>query len=222
MSAEKTRPGRILTDAELVFKLLNRSVVITPLLDARQVGSTIDLRLGTEFVVKQMNRLTHLDPVAFNRAEREKPESTRQFYSTVEIVDPREAFVLHPHQFALGCTLEYIRLPSSIGGMLEGRSSWAREGLNVHSTAGLIHPGHRGIIVFELLNAGTHPILLHPGIRVAQLLLYEFDSPSIEPYDPSAGAKYTNYVGTNFGRPWEDWEFACLAADKRGERTGKK
>jgi|ERR1700674_501727 len=206
---------RILTDSEVVYALLTNAIVVTPLLSKSQVGATLDLRLGTEFVVKKMDRLTHIDPIWFNQLERSDPEVMVRFYETVKLVDPTTAFVLHPGQFALGCTLEYIDLPPQIGGMLEGRSSWAREGLNVHSTAGLIHPGHKGVIVFELLNAGSHPIPLYPGIRVAQLLLYELDSVTRQPYGLRDDSKYSRYVATNFGRPWADWEFECLGQKSR-------
>lgn len=209
--------ARFLSDAEVVLKLMQDEIVLSPLLSTDQIGMTIDLRLGTEFVVKKMDRLTHLDPVDFHRIEASNPQEILGYYDSVKIVDPLSRFVLHPGQFALGCTLEFLSLPSHIGGLLEGRSSWAREGLNVHSTAGIIHPGHRGIIVFELMNAGTHPIPLHPGIRVAQLLLYELDNASIHPYGPKSRAKYSRFVATNFGRPWEDWEFGVLSRKLRGK-----
>ena len=203
--------GRFLSDCEVVFKLLTGDIVVSPLLSKEQIGSTIDLRLGTEFVVKKMDRLTDLDPVRFSQLQQSDPESVEGYYDVVKRVDPRRPFILHPGRFALGCTLEYLGLPARIGGLLEGRSSWAREGLNVHSTAGIIHPGHRGVIVFELSNVGTHPISLYPGTRVAQLLFYELGRASVEPYGPGSGAKYASYIATNFGRPWEDWEFGVLA-----------
>jgi len=210
--------GRILSDAEVVYYLLKgEKIVVTPLLDSAQVKSTIDLRLGTDFVVKKMDRFTHLDPITLHRVQKKDPEAVLQIYDVIKRPDPRSSFILHPKHFALGCTLEYVYLSPEIGGILEGRSSWAREGLNVHSTAGFIHPGHRGIIVFELSNSGSHPIPLHPGMRVAQLLLYELANSTELPYGPDVAAKYTKYVATNFGRPWEDWEFACLAESARSE-----
>lgn len=204
-------PGRILSDAEIVLHLLNKDIVITPLVDYGQVKSTVDLRLGTEFVVKRMDRFPHLDPVLFYKEHKKDPDASLELSEVIKRIEPQTAFILHPNHFALACTLEYIFLPANIGGLLEGRSSWAREGLNVHSTAGIIHPGHKGIIVFELSNSGSHPISLYPGMRVAQLLLYELATDTQNPYGSDTGAKYTKYVATNFGRPWEDWEFDCLA-----------
>jgi len=56
-------PPRIMTDGQVVFALLKRRITVTPLVDPKQIGTTIDLRLGTEFVVKRMDRLTSFDPV---------------------------------------------------------------------------------------------------------------------------------------------------------------
>jgi deoxycytidine triphosphate deaminase len=65
------------------------------------------------------------------------------------------------------------------------------------------------VIVFELQNAGTHPLPLYPGIRVAQLLLYELDKTEI-PYSSGIDAKYVRDFVTTYGRPWMDWEFDRL------------
>lgn len=211
--------GKILNDAQIVYAMLNGDVVVTPLLSVRQVGATIDLRLGTEFVVKRMDRLTYFDPIGFNRQEHKDPGGVARYYETIKKVEPTTPFVLHPGHFALGCTLEYIKLPPTIGGQLEGRSGWAREGLNVHSTAGLIHPGHDGVIVFELQNAGTHPLPLYPGTRVAQLWLYELTGDTKRPYGKQEEARYVHDFATSYGRPWMDWEFEALsnALDGKGE-----
>jgi dCTP deaminase len=207
--------NRILNDVEVLHAILKDDIVVTPLVRPDQVGGTIDLRLGTEFVVKRMDRLTHFDPVRFNKEHRKDAEAAMQYYETIKRVEPNSYFVLHPGQFALGCTLEYIRLSKQIGGQLEGRSSWAREGLNVHSTAGLIHPGHEGVIVFELQNAGTHPLPLYPGIRVAQLWLYELSDTAKHSYSDE-NPKYLKDIETTYGRPWEDWDFDVLA-DEPGD-----
>lgn len=199
----------ILSEVEIVHAIWQGQIVITPIISPDQIGPTIDIRLGTEFIIKRMDRLTHYDPVVFNRDYVGDPERIMRFYETVKRVKPNQFFVLHPGQFAIGCSLEYIRFSPAIGAQLEGKSSWAREGLNVHSTAGLIHPGHDGIIVFELHNVGSQPITLYPGARVAQLLIYKV-SKEATGYG-ERGAKYSRYVTTSIGRPWEEWEFAALS-----------
>ena len=50
--------------------------------------------------------------------------------------------------------MEYLQLPDAISGELEGRSSFARLGLEIHMTAGFIDPGFEGVLTFEIFNAG--------------------------------------------------------------------
>ena len=59
---------------------------------------------------------------------------------------------------------------------LSGKSSLARIGLIVHNTAGLINPGHYLNITFELANMNSVPIILRPGMDIAQLLFAQMSS----------------------------------------------
>jgi dCTP deaminase len=199
-----------MTDVEVVVALHLGNIKLTPLFQADQLGPTVDLRLGTEFIVKKMDKLSFFDILRFNEMSMSASAENdiERYYDRIRLIDPSEPFVLHPGQFALGSTLEYIELSADIGAQLEGRSSWAREGLNVHSTAGLIHPGHRGIIVFELQNLGTHPLPLYAGTRVAQLLFYRLPTASKRPY--STKSRYFGMTETRYGAPWKDWEYAVL------------
>ena len=200
----------ILSEVELVQAMLQREVVVIPATSVDQIGPTLDLRLGTQFIVKRMDRLPHYDPREFRQTHDEDPEKIMRRYEIVKRVDPQQPFWLHPGRFAVGCTLEYVHLDPQIGGDLEGTSSWAREGLNVHSTAGLIHPGHSGTITFELHNVGTHPVALYSGTNVAQLRLYRLAGPAPWAY-ADRNARYAKYVAPTIGRPWEDWTFEALS-----------
>ena len=57
---------RILNPQQIVYALLQGRITVTPLLAPEQIGPTIDLRLGTDFLIKKMDRLTHFDAVDFN------------------------------------------------------------------------------------------------------------------------------------------------------------
>jgi len=59
-------------------------------------------------------------------------------------IEPDEPFVIHPGEFCLGATLEYVALPDDIVARIEGKSSLGRLGLIVHATAGFCDPGWRG------------------------------------------------------------------------------
>jgi deoxycytidine triphosphate deaminase len=128
-------------------------------------------------------------------------------YSTFS--DP---FVLHPWQFTLASTLEFISLPADIVGRIDGRSSWARQGLVVHSTAGDIHPGSHGFVVFELMNYGPVPILLYPGLAIAQLTFEELSGEARESYSKRAGSKYSGFKSSLWSGYQDD---SALSAMRR-------
>lgn len=199
-----------LCDVDVVAAIITGRVFISPLLSCEQIAQAIDLRLGPDFVVRKMERLTHFDPIDFSEKASRGSSEILRFYETVVKANPRDPFVLHPQHFVLGSTLEYVCLPNDITGNLQGRSGWAREGLIVHSTASFIHAGHKGNIVFELKNNGTIPIPLYAGMRIAQLRLSQLASSNVKGYEDRRDSKYKCNIGTSYGRPWEDWEFDGL------------
>jgi dCTP deaminase len=224
-SPASTKHNTILTDHEALRELLCGNIEITPIISNDQIGPAVDLRLGNEFVVKRMDRLPDYDPISMLELVEEDPNAIDRFYHRIVLHEPSVPFILHPGELALGSTLEYIALPDDIGALLEGRSSWAREGLNVHSTAGIIHPGHKGVIVFELQNLGMHPLSLYAGTRVAQLLFYRVSSPLARSYSTGARAKRARYnraTETAYGKPWKDWEFEIIRRKQKDMLQSKK
>ena len=80
-----------------------------------------------------------------------------------------EEFVLKPGDFVLAITKEYFYFGSTLHGVLQGKSSWARVGLYVES-AGLFDSGFEGVAVIELTNQGKAPLLLRMGQPIAQMI----------------------------------------------------
>jgi dCTP deaminase len=78
--------------------------------------------------------------------------------------------VLHPGESVLGKQREFIGVDNKHLILLSGKSSLARIGLVVHNTAMLFNPGHKFHPTFELVNNSSVPIVLRPGMEVAQLL----------------------------------------------------
>lgn len=177
----------VLSDREIVGALREEKIIITPLLDAkRQIGgSSIDVRLGTQFKLIRRTKETHFDL----SLPKQEIESRIRTYSESVHIEPLEPFILHPGEFALGCTLEYIVLCDSLAGRLEGRSIWGRAGLQVHSTAGLVDPGFEGILTFELHNMGKLPLPLYAGVRIAQISFHPC-TPVMQRYVNKSQAKY--------------------------------
>lgn len=84
---------------------------------------------------------------------------------------------LRPHEFILGCTEEYVKLPSDMAARVEGKSSLGRLGLAVHITAGFIDPGFEGQITLEIANLAPWDIVLHPGMAIAQIVFEPVNPP---------------------------------------------
>src|SRR5439155_26160938 len=82
-----------------------------------------------------------------------------------------DQFIIHPGQLVLGATLEYLSLPKTVAASVEGRSSWGRLGLII-ATACSVAPGFKGCITLELVNDGEVPLVLYPGVRIAQLIFH--------------------------------------------------
>jgi dCTP deaminase len=186
-------------------------LVITPLLDRdEQVGpGSVDLRLGTEFIEVSRQENKFIDPFGHpENVDAQPSEADRKTY--VALGDP---FILHPGQFVLGATLEFLVLPPNLVGQVLSRSSWGRLGLLV-ATAVAVQPGFRGVLTLELVNTGSVPIVLRPGLRVAQLQLWSSDRPTDSPY--GVGAKYSAPLGPESNRlAWEGSERDVLEAITR-------
>jgi len=147
----------------------NRQLTITPLLDmdtqlSKNV-SAIDVRLGTHFLIQRKTNIPAIDPIGKEREIEYLKLQSRT------IIPLGHHFVLHPNQFALGGTIEYLKLPADLNGYLIGKSSWGRLGLIVATAVG-IHPNFRGIITLELRNMGEVPFYLYPGLRIAQIFFH--------------------------------------------------
>ena len=83
--------------------------------------------------------------------------------------DIEASLSLEPGKFALACTDEVVLVPSEFVARVEGKSTLARMGLIVHTTAGFIDPGFRGKVTLELKNVGPCTLVLTPGMYICQL-----------------------------------------------------
>jgi dCTP deaminase len=180
----------ILSDGTIREQLDTGRIVIDPLLDGAIQPSSVDVRLASAFRVFANHRHPVID------VREEQPELT-------ELVEnpPDEPFVLHPGEFVLGATLERIALPDDIVARIEGKSSLGRLGLVIHATAGFVDAGFDGDVTLELSNVATLPILLYPGMRIAQLAFFQLDRPAQQPYGAGAtGSKYQGQRGPTASR----------------------
>lgn len=173
----------ILSDRDIRARLTLGDLVIEPLAnpELQLQPASVDLRLGREFLVYRAAQVTVLDPG--------DPEGIAASMERVEVAAER-AFVLHPGEFALGTTVERVKMPADLVGVVDGRSSIGRLAVVVHATAGFIDPGFEGQITLELSNIGSIAVKLYPGMRIAQIVMHQMSSPAELPYGLERGSHY--------------------------------
>lgn len=106
-----------------------------------------------------------------------------------------DSVVLEPGVFGLGSTIETFRMPHHVVGFVVGKSTNAREGLQIEA-AGLIDPGFQGDITLELKNLHhEEDITLTSGESIGQVYFVFVDEPVDVPYGPRNGNHYQGQRG---------------------------
>lgn len=187
----------ILSDVDLRARLRKGDLVIGPLEEEElQIQpASIDVRLSPDFLCYRPSHVACLDPL--------DPETLKGAVEKFTI-PTGEPFVLHPGEFALGSTIELVKIPADLVARVEGRSSVGRLAIVVHATAGFIDPGFEGQITLELSNIGRIPVRLYPGMRIAQIVCHELKTPSARPYGPGRGSHYHGQMGPVVSRIGRD------------------
>lgn len=131
-------------------------------------SSSYDLRLSGKFLIPKDEG----DVLDINK---------REDYTEVDARE--EPFILHPDNFILGASVEYLKFPDFISGILFARSSIGRKGIEIHPSAGWFDAGFEGKAVFEISSVRKKPILLRPGIRIGQMVFVYLTEATYKPYD---------------------------------------
>jgi dCTP deaminase len=174
-------PVSVLSDGTILEFVQAGRIKLDPWDPEMVQPASVDLRLGDSFRVFHNHRASAIDL-------RHPPENLTE---EVIVSGTDESFVIHPGEFCLGRTLEWVELPDDIVARIEGKSSLGRLGLIVHATAGFCDPGWQGTLTLELNNLTRVPIKLYPGLPIAQLSFMTLDRPALRPYgSPELGSHY--------------------------------
>ena len=117
----------LLSDRDIKTQIDAGRIALDPLDLGLMQPSSIDVRLDRFFRLFDNHKYPFIDP-------REQQDDLTRLVE----VKSDEAFILHPGEFVLGSTFEYVTLPDDIAARLEGKSSLGRLGLLTHSTAGFV------------------------------------------------------------------------------------
>lgn len=147
----------VLTHHAIKKSLDSGEIKIDPPVRPDQISvASVDLTLGHDFWVYEKQ----LQPISV--------EESTNYLDITRHIEAQEV-VLKPQETIIGITTEKITLPGDICGWLEGRSRFARLGLLIHISAGLIQPGVDNHQVLEITNLSPNILTLHAGERICQI-----------------------------------------------------
>lgn len=95
------------------------------------------------------------------------------------------SFILPAHTYALGVTVEHLRIPSNITALFIGKSTYARCGIIVNTTPG--EAGWEGHLTLEISNSSGADVRIYANEGICQALFFEGE-PCDQPY--GADGKY--------------------------------
>ena len=161
----------LLSDKSIKDAIREGRIIIRPYFEDCVQPSSIDVHLDNKFLL-------------FNKAQHAVIDVRKKQDELMVLVEAKqeEPFILHPGEFVLGSTLEWIKLPDNIAGRIEGKSSLGRLGLLIHSTAGYVDPGWEGNLTLELSNVSPLPITLYPNMKIGQISFTQMTTPVDRPY----------------------------------------
>ncbi len=180
--------GAVLSDRDIKLSLKTGYLKLKPVNKIIQ-PSSIDL---------------HIAPTILGFSRRRVKEAAIDLKKTVdeymeyEIMDPKKGCILHPREFILGVTDEWLQLPDQLLANVEGKSSLGRLGLVVHATAGFIDPGFSGHVTLEITNLTEQPLIIYPHMPIGQIRFSVLTSPAENLYGSvKLKSKYVNEFSKN-------------------------
>lgn len=111
--------------------------------------------------------------------------------------DGSKYYLLPPHHYGLGVTMETFKMPRNVTGIALGKSTYARAGLLVNTTP--LEAGWTGRLVVELANLANLPLRVYVNEGIGQVLFLESDEDCAVSYE-DRGGKYQGQTGLTYAK----------------------
>ncbi|MFE6612208.1 dCTP deaminase [Amycolatopsis sp. NPDC057786] len=162
----------ILTDRAIKRAHRTGELTITPFEPGLVRPAAISLRLGRQaFALESTGTVDIADKSTYPEL---RPKE----------LDAEGRLRVEPGEVVLAPTLEKIGLSEKLAGLVDGTSDYARLGISV-VLCGQVSPGFGNetgaVLTLEIVNHLRHPVLLHPGTRICNLMLFA-STGSDQPY----------------------------------------
>lgn len=163
----------ILTKDQILERVKDGDIVFKPNLDRFQIQAhAIDLRLGFTFLLPKLWKMTERGREALHINYYDK--GNKSAFEAIEL-EQGQSFDLLPGEYILVSTLESIKMPNDLMGVLYPRSSTNRRGLSVDLT-GIVDSGYEGQLAIPIRNnTDSQVVKLYPGERFCQLVFDRLD-----------------------------------------------
>ena len=185
----------VLSDKSIKELVKSKKLIITPFDNKLVQPSSYNLRLANSFRIFKNTKQAYLDT--------KKPVNDFMELITIEKNEP---IIIHPREFVLGETREYFEFPNDVVGRLEGKSSLARIGIIIHTTAGFFDPGFKGTATLEISNLANIPIALYADMKIAQMSFLTMTTAAEIPYGSKIlGSKYQHQTGPTESKIYRDF-----------------
>ena len=173
----------LLSDKDIFDALESGELIVKPP-DGHEVlvkSASIDMRLHPIIQVIRPERIDtsiFIDPTKMTNVQ-----SHIATYAEQLELRPDQPFVMDPGVFIIGATSEQVELSEALAARIEGKSSLARFGIQVHLTAPKIDPGWRlNNITLEIINLAHFRVALFPMMEIAALMIEPLKTPATQAY----------------------------------------
>lgn len=173
-------------NAELVREVEGRKII-----SAGTSSYGYDMRLADDgFRIFSSVYGLEIDPKHFDENSLIEPELR-------ETEDGSKYYLLPPHHYGLGVTVETFRMPRNVTGVALGKSTYARAGLLVNTTP--LEAGWTGRLVVEIANLANLPLRVYVNEGIGQILFFESDENCAVSYE-DRGGKYQGQTGLTYAK----------------------
>ncbi|WP_300604873.1 dCTP deaminase [Niabella sp.] len=162
----------ILSDLRILEEMEKGTILIKPYDRACLGSNSYDVHLGAWLATYKNHQL-----------------DAKQHNEIASFEIPDEGFVLYPHVFYLGVTLEYTESHAHVP-FLEGKSSTGRLGIDIHATAGKGDVGFCGHWTLEI--SVKQPVKIYKGMPIGQLIYFPVEGEIEVKYNQKKNAKYSS------------------------------
>lgn len=183
-----------LSDYDLIQSLACWEITVSPI-DAKDIQpASVDIHLGNTFIrYKKSSK-----PIDSRNPQEDNTEKT-----TIEYW---ESVIIEPWEFMLACTKEVVGVNNKYTAQIWGKSSIARFGIIIHTTAGFIDPWNTLVVTLELVNHNHRPVILYAWDYIWQVIFTKLLSPCKNWYGHvERNSKYLNSTTTEASKNYKNF-----------------